>query len=322
MSGLSLLTGTMDGSRRWKSAATFGPFRPSGAIVGALPWATGPVDGLIATGHFDGAMSHVAVVSTGDGQPRTVLESGDIVHSGVIDATSGSLVILRLSSTTRQPIGIDVVDLGAGQRRLLTDAGTLAAVRAQVTIRLFATNDGHLLVLDCRDDRRCTATALEIASGRQMAQFETVGGDPIGLLDGHLVVTGGCELPCALTSYDLSSGADREIGTTCGRGQIAMLRGQEVLVSDQPLGGDCFTDAYAIRAYDRAGDPVSGLIQLADDGRELVSFDETSGAQLPDGWVILGPHGRIPDWSETDMGPILIELESGRRVALAAIPGS
>jgi hypothetical protein len=321
LSGLALLVGTLNGDRGWRIDRNFGPLRPSAAFVGALPWATGPKGDIVAFGYFDGATSHVAVVSTADGQPRLMVESKEVIHAAVLDSTT-SIYFLRLSAATRRPNGIDAVDLSSGDRRTVVDLAGEPGQPAQVVIRLFLTDDGRLVLLDCPTDERCIATVYEAGSGRQLRQFAVGGGDAVGLLGHDLVMLGGCELPCPATAYELSSGAARSIGPTCGRAQIARLDGEPVLVSDQPTFGTCFGKDYAVQAFDPSGHPVSATIRFPNRDRELVSTDATTAAEVPAGWTLLGPTGRIPDLPNARLGPLLVRIVDGGRVDLAPIAAS
>jgi hypothetical protein len=317
LGGLALLAGTLKGDRGWRIDRGFGPLRPSAAFVGALPWATGPDSGAVAFGYFDGSTSRLAVLSTADGQPRSLVETPDIVHSAVIDSTS--LFFLRLSTATRQPSGIDAVDRSSGSRRAVVDLTSQPGNRAQVVIRLFLANDRRLVLLDCRSDEQCTATVFDPDSGRQLSQFAASGGDPVGLLGNDLVMLGGCAIPCPATAYELASGVTRPIGTTCGRAQIGRLAGQPVIVSDQPTGGACSGKGYAVQAFDLEGRPVSPLMRFPNRDRELVSMDPTAGAEIPAGWILLGPSGRVPALTNGRLGPVLVRIEDGRRTELAPI---
>lgn len=314
LGGFSLDVGILGASAAKRIDEQFGPIRPSARIVGALPFATGPVEGIVAYGFFDGSRSTFARVTIADGSTALLSTSEGVFHDAAIDSGSNRAYVIRLSAATRQPLAIDVVDLDGGAQMQIVDLSRGNQPRPQTVLRLFALTDQRLALLDCPTDRKCTLTTYDSASGRELQKFTTAGGDPVGIVDGMYITVDPCRLPCPVTAYDLSTGERHSIGSGCGRAVVAKDQGLAVVVLAVPTGIDCFQPQYAIQAFDPTGRPRGPAIRLADRVHELASVEPTLGVSLSDGHVLLGVGGRIGASESTP--PLIIRLRDGQRVGI------
>ena len=273
---------------------------------------------VVGISRVDGAYAVLELWSMRDAAPIRTLATvdGGTVFDSWVDATHEQVFygITRLGGLEYRRVGLD----GTGDTPVAS--GMLAIRYAQAAM---AVDDAQFVAEWCPVVGSCERVVYDAATGEiQRAAFE---GDPVcavgGVLDGRIVAT----------TSRCDAGVD------------------EGVIASQDLDGGEWTtlldDWASVILVDGSDGPRAVLLQQDEtrtvvwavglDGtgrREVAAFDHEQGmgpalsaVRLPAGdWILLaGPVGDVPNrGSSGGMGPQLLNVVTGERIALANLPGS
>lgn len=298
--GFRVSVGLLDGTVTRDVTIGLANLNPASQWSGALPWASGPYDGQILYGYFDGTTSVLRVVSAAEGDEKLVLESDDVVHRAVLEPAGGAFYYLALDPATRREVGIFQGTLqGDAPAQLVPPRASPDAT--QIASRLFLTPDrSRLVTYDCRDDE-CRLRAYVAASGELLFDVAAPATDPFGITNSEIILSGaaaeagtGCPaVPCPAIAFDLESGRQRPVGDVCGEATVVQRADGPVLVSEAEVAPTCGQAPYRVAATELGNGRVVADFTFESAARELVVSSRDQAIDLPEGWFALGPAGQF-----------------------------
>lgn len=326
--GFRISVGLLDGTVTREVTIGLANLNPSGQWSGALPWASGPYEGQILYGYFDGTTSAVRVVSAAEGDDQLLLEADEVVHHAVLEPRTGAFYYLALDPATRREAGIFRGTLqGGGIQQLVPPRASPEA--SQIASRLFLSPDGSRLVTyDCRDDE-CRLRAYVTGSGKPLFDVAAPASDALGITDSDILLSGaaaaggaGCPaVPCPAIAFDLESGRQRPVAEVCTAATVVDLADGPVLVSEAEIAPACGQAPYRVVATELGSGRVVADLTLEGAARELVVNSRDQAIALPDGWFVLGPAGQFYSLGRMAQPEALTltNLEDGRTLELRPV---
>lgn len=264
-----------------------------------------------------GEASYLHALSVTSGEENLVTKRDDVIHAVAFDPQTEAVFLLTLDPKTRRERSIVRFPLSRPDKSESISLATAGpGVASQVWKRLWVTPDGaRLVVVDCPD--LCKATVLALRDTAPVSPFDIGEGDVVGVTNEAILTVFGCAPPCPATRFDLASGAPEPLGVFCEAGVIASVQGRYSLISDWPTRAGCSDTQYFVGRTDIASGEQVDILLAPDRRRSLVSLDATQGAQLPEGWFMLGPGGRIVGTGDQRMlAPLLVRAVDGSEVQL------
>jgi len=252
-------------------------------------FATGPSNGLVVMGTDDGRRSTVSVADLDRGCTTVVATSRDVIRRAVLAPDGATIYEFRVGRRDRADLGVWRRSPGSDDaQQVLEPIPADPAFGITWITDLAWSSDGQALVVSSCGEAACRIRVLDTATGRVQTVADPTLGGFVGLADERVVVRGACPgLPCPIAAVDLRDGTQRVIADAAGLATlVADGDGQNVVVHESDASGG------VLRAVSLDG--VAGETFAAPDGlRPLVAL-HGSGADLPAGWLVLGPDGRLP----------------------------
>ncbi len=298
--GFRVSVGLLDGTVTRDVTVGLAGLNPASELNGAPPWASGPYDGQILYGYFDGTTSTVRVVSAAESDDELVLETDDVVHHAVLEPRTGAFYYLALDPDTRREVGIFRGTLqGGGTQQLVPPRASREAT--QIASRLFLTPDGsRLITYDCRDDV-CRLRAYVAVSGELLFDVAAPASDPFGITDSEVLLSGaatapgtGCPaVPCPAIAFDIESGRQRPVAEVCTAATVVYRADGPVLVSEADAAPICGQAPYRVVATELGNGRMVADFAFENAARNLVVNSRDQAIALPEGWFALGPAGQF-----------------------------
>jgi len=274
-------------------------------------FAAGPFSGTVLLGTDDGTSSRVWLVDVARGCAWPIDRSDDVIRRATIAPDGGTLVEFRVDRRSR-------ADLGVWRRRL---AGPGREVRLLPPIdpdsrfgptwltELSWSDDGSILAVQSCGEVACRVRWVDVASGATGIVADPSLGDMVGLTRRLLVAHGACRgLPCPIRSVDLQSGSTKTL--VAAAGQATAIRDGDTtrVVYEFDADGEA-VGSIGVDGGDARRLPIDGAR-----GRLIAGSARAGGAaELPPGWVALGPDGRLP--LSGPVGVVLRRISDGRSAA-------
>ncbi len=272
--------------------------------IGGAPWtvaldpesfATGPFHGLVVMGTDDGRRSTVSVADLGRGCTTMVATSRDVIRRAVLAPDGASLYEFRVGRRDRADLGVWRRSPGSDDaQQVLEPIPADPAFGITWTTDLAWSTDGQELAVTSCGEAACRIRVLDTTTGRVQTVADPTLGGFVGLADERVVVRGACPgLPCPITAVDLRDATTRVLADAAGLATVVIgENGETVVVYESDATGGVLRTASL--------DGVVGKAFAAPDGlRPLVTHDG-SGADIPAGWLVFGPDGRLPALPGTD----------------------
>ena len=305
----TLVDGARTGQRL--SIGIAGTSSVRGLDLDAESFAAGPFSGTVLLGTDDGTASRLSLVDVAAGCAWPIDRSAEVIRRATIAPDGGTLVEFRVDRRSR-------ADLGVWRRRL---AGPGPEVRLlppiDPDIRFGPTwltelswgDDGSLLAVQSCGEVACRVRWVDVASGATGIVADPSLGDMVGLTRRVLVAHGSCRgLPCPIRSVDLQTGSTNTLVEAAGQA-TAVREGDGTRVVYE-----IDADGAAVASIGLDGGDVRRLPIDGSDGRLIARSAWAEGAaELPPGWVALGPDGRLPLSGQT--GIVLRRISDGRQAA-------
>ena len=282
----------------------------------AESFAAGPFGGTVLAGTDDGRSSRLSLIDVASGCAWSVDRSGDVVRHATISPDGESLIEFRIDRSSRADLGV--------WRRPLAGRGTDERILPPIDpddrfgptwlTELAWSDDGSLLAVQSCGEVACRVRWLDLRTGVGGTVTDPSLGTLIGLTRDRLVAYGACRgLPCPIRSVDLRRGSAATLIRSAGQATIAAdSRGRRALVYELDAAG---------RALGSIGLDGTGARALGSDGsgRRLVAGAVWAGgaAELPAGWIALGPDGRLPVAGPGDA--VLRRVSDGRTVPFGEV---
>jgi hypothetical protein len=305
----TLVDGARTGQRLWIGVA--GTTSVRGLDLDAESFAAGPFSGTILLGTDDGTSSRLSLVDVAAGCAWPIERSDDVIRRATITPDGGTLIEFRVDRRSR-------ADLGVWHRRL---SGPGPGVRLLPPVdpdirfgptwltELSWSEDGTLLAVQSCGEMACRLRWVDMVSGATGIVADPSLGDMVGLTRRVLVAHGACRgLPCPIRSVDLRTGSTKTLVTAAG--QATAVRDGDTTRVVYELDAD----GGAVGSIGVDGDDARRLPTDGDRGRLIAGSTWAGGAaELPPGWVALGPDGRLP--LSGPVGVVLRRISDGRPAA-------
>lgn len=261
----------------------------------AESFATGPFDGLVVMGTDDGRRSTVSVADLGRGCTTVVATSRDVIRRAVLAPDGASIYEFRVGRHDRADLGVWRRSPGIDDaQQVLEPIPADPVFGITWTTDLAWSTDGLELAVTSCGEAACRIRVLDTTTGRVQTVADPTLGGFVGLADDRVVVRGACPgLPCPIVAVDLRAGTTRILADAAGLATLVVVEdGQAVVVHESDASGG------ALRTVSLDG-AANGAFAAPDGLRPLATLDG-SGAEVPAGWLVLGPDGRLPAIPGTD----------------------
>ena len=282
----------------------------------AESFAAGPFGGTVLTGTDDGRSSRLSLIDVAGGCAWSVDRSGDVVRHATISPDGESLIEFRIDRSSRADLGV--------WRRPLAGRGTDERILPPIDpddrfgptwlTELTWSDDGSQLAVQSCGEVACRVRWLDLRTGAGGEVTDPSLGTLIGLTPDRLVAYSACRgLPCPIRSVDLRRSSTATLVRAAGQATLVVdARGRLALVYELDAAG---------RALGSIGLDGTGARALSPDGsgRRLVAGAAWAGgaAELPAGWIALGPDGRLPVSGPGDA--VLRRVSDGRTVPFGEV---
>jgi hypothetical protein len=282
-----------------------------GLDLDAESFAAGPFSGTILLGTDDGTSSRLSLVDVAAGCAWPIDRSDDVIRRATITPDGGTLIEFRVDRRSR-------ADLGVWRRRLASpgpEVRLLPPIDPDIRFgptwltELSWSDDRSLLAVQSCGEVACRIRLVDVASGTTGTVANPSLGDMVGLTRRVLVAHGACRgLPCPMRSVDLQTGSTKTIVAAAGRATAIRDGDTTRVVYELDADGDA-VGSIGVDGGDTRRLPIDGAR-----GRLIAGSAWAGGAaELPPGWVALGPDGRLP--LSGPAGVVLHRLADGRSAA-------
>lgn len=258
-------------------------------------FATGPFHGLVVMGTDDGRRSTVSVADLDRGCTTVIATSRDVIRRAVLAPDGATIYEFRVGRRDRADLGVWRRSPGSDDAQLVLEPIPAdPAFGITWTTELAWSTDGQALVVTSCAEAACRIRVLDTATGRVQTVADPTLGGFVGLADERVVVRGACPgLPCPISAVDLRDGTTRVLADVAGLATLVTGEdGQNVIVHESDASGGVLQTVSL--------DGVAGETFAAPDGLRPLVTVHGSGADLPAGWLVLGPDGRLPALPGTD----------------------
>jgi hypothetical protein len=280
-------------------------------------FAAGPFGGTVLVGTDDGAWSRVSLIDVAGGCAWAVDRSGDVVRRATISPDDGSLIEFRVDRATRGDLGVWRRRLSGRGRdeRILPPIDPDDRFGPTWLTELGWSDDGSLLSVQSCGEVACRVRWVDLRTGVTGTVNDPSLGALIGLTRNRLLAHGACRgLPCPIRSVALGRGSAVTIVAAAGQAAFARdARGRPAVIYELDADG---------RALGSMGLDGTGARVLPVDGsgRRLVAGPAWAGgaAEMPAGWIALGPDGRPPLAGPLDA--VFRRVSDGRTVPFGEVP--
>jgi hypothetical protein len=262
----------------------------------ALPaesFAAGPFGRLVLVGSDDGQRSRLQAIDVASSCSWSIGESADVIRRATVDLAGNGILEMRVARAGRADLGVWRRDPGAtgDARRVLAPPPPDDRFGATFATELARDVAGNRIAVESCGENACRTRLLDGADRTVGSVVDPGLGGLIGF-DGDRVVTyASCRgLPCPIVATDVRSGLQRLVLADGGPAVIADTPDGRRLVDEVASGTEV-----RLRSTSLAGGASSDLGPLPVDQRLLVTADRAgSGIDIPPGWAVLAPDGRLP----------------------------
>ena len=249
-------------------------------------FASGPQTGIVLVGEDDGIASRLRLLDVARGCETVVGRERATVIRGAILAPDGTSVWEhRVNRATRADEGVWRRPLDGGPtRRVLRGLAVDAAFGPTFSTELTLTADGRVSVASC-GELACRVRVFDPRSGRVDRVEGT--GPLLGVIDDRAIAYAPCGgFPCRVEGIDLRTGQRAVVLEDAGPAALGGPGGRALVHQ---------TGRRALELLDLATLRRSPVAPGAQGAPVRGGSRATSGADIPDGWVLLAPAAHITD---------------------------
>jgi hypothetical protein len=271
---------------------------------------------VVLVGRDDGVESRLLALDVLDGCATVLATSTDVIRRATVSPDGTQLVEFRVDRRTR-------ADLGTWRRPV---DGSRHAVRILPPIdpdprfgrtwsTTFAWDEAGALAVESCGEVACRTRVVGATGPSDLALADPDIGATLGLADGRLVSYLACRgLPCPIIATDMASGRRRALVDDAGAAvMIATAAGPRLVhVRVGPDGATLHSQSLDGSHRVDLGPVPDGFDLEMDPSRSGVGLD------VPAGWVVLAPQGRLPI-DRSAPPPILRHVLDGRSAAVGEV---
>jgi hypothetical protein len=262
-------------------------------------FAAGPFGRVVLVGSDDGSTSRVAALDvTGECSWTVAEESSAVIRRATIDPRGETLFEMRVDRVTRTDLGVWARPLDGSRPAFQIIEPIELDERFGRTYATEFTWDlaGQRLAIQSCGELACRTRVYDPAGGPLRTIAEADLGEIVGLSGDDLATYGACGgWPCPVVTVHLETGSRRVLAEGAA---VAIL----VATTDGPrLVHEVLADTgVTLLAVSLDGATTTDLGRLPD-GHRLHAAPSVaeSATEVPAGWVLVGPDGRIPDTGPT-----------------------
>lgn len=257
-------------------------------------FAAGPFGRVVLVGSDDGTRSRLDVLDVAGTCSSAVADESAVIRRGTIDPAGETIYEMRVDRVTRADLGIWARPLDASLPavRVLEPIGADERFGRTYTTEFAWDLSGRRLAVQSCAETACRTRIIDPAgsSPRIVAQPDL--GTLVGLEGEVLVSYAACPgLPCPIIAVDLETGA-RDVLADAGGVAVVLATADGPRLVHEVVG----ESGIELRSVSIDGSSATDLGQLTDGLRLHASASVAEAAtRVPDGWVLLGPDGRLPD---------------------------
>jgi hypothetical protein len=254
----------------------------------ALPpesFASGPVGGRVLVGDDDGSRTRLRVVDIAADCATEIGREASVVRSAILAPDGSAAWEHRVNRATRADEGVWRRPLDGGPaRRVLRGLAFEAAFGPTFSTELAFTADGRVTVASC-GELACRLQILEPQTGRVDRIDGT--GPLVGVSGDRAIAYMPCTgFPCPVEGIELRTGRRTTLLDDAGPAALGGPGGRTLVHQIDPGS----LEAIDLETLRRS--PVAtGVLGAPVRGGSMA----TSGADIPDGWVLLAPAGHLTD---------------------------
>jgi len=277
-------------------------------------FAAGPFGAVVLVGSDDGTTSRLRALDVASGCAWAIADEQNVIRRATIDPTGSFIYEMRVDRVTRADLGIwrrSVAGTDAVERVLDSPPPDARFGRTFSTEFTWDIAGDRLAVQSC-GELSCRIRVIRTGGGPVVTLDSPDLGTIVGL-DGERAVTyEACRgLPCPIVSTDLRTGDRRLLADAAGLAVVIPSTEGGRLVHEYGGGSN-----RSLRSVAVDGDGPRELGTIPDDLRLQPSAIRADAAtDLPVGWVLLAPDGRLPVDPNADR-PQLRHVPDGTTVPL------
>jgi len=304
-----------DGALRGQRLVTglAGGRAPDAAELVSESFAAGPHGRIVLVGSDDGTTSRLVAFDVAGACAWTITEERDVIRRATIDRSGTRLYETRVDRATRADLGVWLRPLDGGPaRRVLPPLAPDTRYGRTFSTEFAWDVDGDRLAVQSCGEVACRTRVVEPVGGSPVTVDDPDLGTLVGLVGDLVVSYGACRgMPCPIVSTDLVT----------GERHVLVPDGGPAMVTTTPDGARLIHEVRAgpgrtLRSTALDGSSSTDLGPIPDDLGLLGPVTVAAAAiRLPDGWVLLGPDGRLPT-ERTSAVPQLRHIPDGTAVML------
>jgi hypothetical protein len=256
-------------------------------------FAAGPFGAVVLLGSDDGTTSRLQALDVASGCAWAIANERNVIRRATIDPTGSFIYEMRVDRVTRADLGI--------WRRSVAGTGTVQRVLDSLPPdarfgRTFSTEftwdvAGDRLAVQSCGELSCRIRVIRPGGGPVVTLDNADLGTIVGLDGDRAVTYEACRgLPCPIVSTDLGTGGRRLLADAAGLAVVIPSTEGARLVHENDAGPN-----RSLRSVAVDGNGPRDLGTVPEDLRLQPSAIRADAAtDLPAGWVLLAPDGRLP----------------------------
>ena len=259
----------------------------------AESFAAGPFGRVVLVGADDGVSSTLRLLDVAAGCAWPIATERNVIRRATLDRDRSAIYEMRVDRATRADIGVWLRPIAAGSPARQILAAPVPDGRFGQTWSTEFRWDlaGDRLAVQSCGDVACRTRIVDPAGGPLRVLDAPDLGTLIGVDGDTLVTYGACRgFPCPIVSTDLETGARTVLDASAGPAVVVATTDGARLVDEVPAGA-----GRGLRSVPVGGGDAVDLGPIPDDlGLGADAVLAGSATELPTGWVLLTPDGRMP----------------------------
>jgi hypothetical protein len=259
----------------------------------AESFAAGPFGRVVLVGTDDGVSSSLRLLDVAADCAWPIATERDVIRRATTDRSGSAVYEMRVDRATRADLGIWLQPIGSGlpARQVLSAPTSDDRFGRTWATELTWDLDGSRLAVQSCGDVACRTRIVDPSGGPTVMLDAPDLGSLIGLDGDRLVTYAACRgFPCPVVSSDLGTGTRTTLSLAAGAAVVVDTADGAQLVNEVPVGDEGDLSFVPIDG----GDAVD--LGPIPDGLGLAADEAFAGSatELPAGWVLLAPDGRLP----------------------------
>ena len=259
----------------------------------AESFAAGPFGRAVLVGADDGSSSTLRLLDVAAGCAWPIATEQNVIRRATVDRSGSAIYEMRVDRATRADLGVWLrpIDGGLPARQILAAPEPDGRFGQTWSTELSWDLDGDRLAVQSCGDVACRTRIVDPAGGPTAMLDAPDLGSIIGLDGDRLVTYAACRgLPCPIVATDLGTGARTPLAAEAGPAILIDTPDGARLVEEVAVG-----DVRTLRSVPVDGGPAVDLGPIPDElALEPDAVFAGSATELPPGWVLLAPDGRMP----------------------------